>query len=156
MPHPNKARKSRPAKRRQAQLQARTQIEFDEDSPEGIVQRIDAEIEAEEQDRVARRRKSGQFWAPIMEPLFWLAIVAAAFVVCAAIKLPQGLFGLSALSMVLSFVSAYAVYRSGAVVDRFPVRWFGRSGLINGVSFSIALGLVCAAVMVYAIQREYA
>jgi hypothetical protein len=152
MPHPNKARKSRPASRSSQRRKAPE--EFD-DTPQGLVQRIDAEIEAEEQERVARRRKSGQFWAPIMEPLFWLAVLASVFVVCAAIKLPEGLFGLSALSTVLSFVSAYAVHRAGAVVDRFPVRWFGRAGLINGVSFSIALGLVCGAVMVYAI-REYA
>lgn len=152
MPHPNKARKSRTgrtAKRRKAPE------DIDDTTPEGLVQRIDAEIEAEEQQRVARRRASGQRWAPIMESLFWLAILAAAFVVCAAIKLPQGLFGLSALSMVLSFLSAYAIRRSGAVTDRFPVRWFGRPGLINGVSVSIALGLVCAAVMIYAIRREY-
>lgn len=151
MPHPNKVRKSRLAKRREAKAPA----EFDESTPEGVVQRIDAEIEAEEQQRVANRRASGQRWAPIMESLFWLAILAAAFVVCAAIKLPAGLFGLSALSTVLSFLSAYAIRRGGAVTDRFPVRWFGRPGLINGVSVSIALGLVCAAVMGFAIQREY-
>jgi len=145
MPHPNKARKSRQAKRRQAQE------EFD-DTPEGIVQRIDAEIEAEEQERVAKRRASGQRWAPIMEPLFWLAILSATLVICAALKLPEGLFGLSALSAVLSFVAAYAVHRAGAVVDRFPVR----SGLINGVSISIAVGLICVGVMVYALQREFA
>jgi hypothetical protein len=150
MPHPNKVRKSRAAKQRR-----RAPEEFDESTPEGIVQRIDAEIEAEEQQRVAGRRASGQRWAPIMESLFLLAVLAAAFVVCAAIKLPEGLFGLSALSMVLSFLSAYAIRRAGAVTDRFPVRWFGRPGLINGVSVSIALGLVCTAVMVYAIQREY-
>lgn len=149
MPHPNKTRKARPAKRRQAPE------EFD-DTPEGIVQRIDAEIEAEEQVRVATRRASGHFWAPIMEPLFWLAMLSTTLVICAGIKLPQGLFGLSALSAVLSFVAAYAVQRASAVVDRFPVRWFGRSNLINGVSFSIAVGLVCAAVMVYALQRQYA
>lgn len=149
MPHPNKARKARPSKRREAQ-----QEEFD-DSPEGLVKRIDAEIEAEEQERVAKRRTSGQRWAPIVEPLFWLAIVALAFVVCAAIKLPQGLFGLSALSAILSFVSAYGIHRAGAVSTRFPVRWFGRPGLINGVSVSVAVGLACCAVMVFALQRQY-
>ena len=149
MPHPNKARKSRPSKQRKAAPE-----EFD-DSPEGVVQRIDAEIEAEEQDRVARRRALGQRWAPIIEPIFWLSIVAAAFVICAAVKLRQGLFGLSALTAGLSFLSAYGIYRARAVVDRFPVRWFGRSSLINGVSMSVALGLASLGVMVYAIRVEY-
>jgi hypothetical protein len=148
MPHPNKARKSRPAKKRQAP------VEFD-DSPEGIVQRIDAEIEAEEQDRVAKRRASGQRWAPIVEAIFWLSILGVAFVICAAVKLRQGLFGLSALTAVVSFVSAYGIYRAGAVTDRFPVRWFSRSGLINGVSVSVALGLASVGVMIYAIRLEY-
>jgi hypothetical protein len=145
MPHPNKARKPRAAKRHRAP-------EVFDDSPEGIVQRIDAEIEAEEQERVARRRRSGQRWAPIMEPLFWLAMLSAALMACAGFKLPQGLFGLSALSAVLSFVSAYAVHRAGAVANRFPVR----RGLINGVSISIAVGLACVGVMFFALQREYA
>jgi len=148
MPHPNKARRSRPSKRRKAPE------EFD-DTPDGVVQRIDAEIEAEEQEREARRRKSGQFWAPITEPLFWLSVVAAAFVICAYVKLRQGLFGLSSLTMILSFVSAYATYRARAVSDRFPVRWFRSFPLINGVSMSIALGLVAAGVMAYAIKVEY-
>jgi hypothetical protein len=149
MPHPNKARKPRAAKRRQAPEQ------FD-DTPDGVVKRIDAEIEAEEQERVAKRRASGQRWAPIVEPLFWLALLATSLTVCAGFKLPQGLFGLSALSAVLSFVSAYGVHRAGAVSERFPVRWFGRSGLVNGVSVSIAIGLACLGVMAYALQREYA
>lgn len=149
MPHPNKARKSRPPKRRQAAPE-----EFD-DSPEGVVKRIDAEIEAEEQERVARRRTLGQRWSPIMEPIFWLSIVAAAFVICAAIKLREGLFGLSALTAGLSFLSAYGIYRARAVTDRFPVWWFGRSSLINGVSVSVALALVSLAVMIYAIRIEY-
>ncbi|HZM81891.1 MAG TPA: hypothetical protein VFC19_39730 [Candidatus Limnocylindrales bacterium] len=148
MPHPNKARKSRSAKRRQAP------VEFD-DSPEGIVRRIDSEIEAEEQEREAKRRTSGQRWAPIVESLFWLSILAIAFIVCAAIKLRQGLFGLSALAMTLSFVSAYGIYRARAVSDRFPVRWFRRFPLINGVSVSVALGLACLGVVVYAVRTEY-
>ena len=144
MPHPNKARKQRAPKRRRSP-------EVFDDSPDGIVKRIDAEIESEEQEREARRRASGQRWAPIMEPLFWLAMLSAVLTICAGFKLPQGLFGLSALSAVLSFVSAYAVHRSAAVAARFPVR----SGLINGVSISIAGGRISLGVMILAVQREY-
>jgi len=142
----NKPRKNRASRRR-------AQSEFD-DTPDGIVKRIDAEIAAEAQEREAKRRASGHRWAPIMEPVFWLAMLAAALMVCSGFKLPQGLFGLSALSAALCFIAAYAVNRAGAVVERFPVRWFGRAGLVNGTSFSIAVGLLSVGLMAFALHRE--
>jgi hypothetical protein len=148
---PNKPQ-SKPRKSRAPRRRGQGDVE---ETPDDIVKRIDAEIAEEEQARVAKRRAAGQRWAPIMEPLFWMAILAAALGNCAGNKLPQGQFGLSALAAALAFVAAYGIHRASAVVERFPVRWFGRQGMVNGVSFSIGLGLFCVAMMGYAIYREY-
>jgi hypothetical protein len=146
---PQKAANAAKSKSRKARRE-----EFD-DTPEGVAARIEAEIEAEEQERVAKRRASGHRWAPFIEPLFWLAMLFTALMLCSARKLPQGVIGLSAVSAALSFVAAYAIHRASAVVQRFPVRWFGRRGTVTGTLFCIGVGLLCVVVLGFAIREQF-
>jgi hypothetical protein len=155
----NKPRRSGPRRsgpRRSGPRQSQKRRQGDiEETLDDVVAGIEAEIEAEESERLAALRASGHRWAPRMESLFWLAMLATALMVCSVNKLPQGVLGMSALSASLNFVAAYAIHR-GKVVDgdRFPVAWLGRSGPVNGFSFCLGVGLFSVGMMAFAVYRE--
>jgi hypothetical protein len=143
-----RAEKAAKSRSRKAQRE-----QFD-DTPEGVAARIEAEIEAEEQARIARRRASGQRWAPVIESLFWMAIFFTALTLCAWGKLPQGRAALSAVAAGLSFVAAYGIHRASVVVQRFPVKWFGR-GVLTGTLFCIGLGVLGLGMLGFAIHQQF-
>lgn len=135
-----------PPKNRKARRARKAQFD---DTPDGVAARIEAEILAEEGERAEKRRASGNWWAPIVEPVFAMGILAAIFVICAWYKLPQGIIGMSAVAALINFVAAYGINRARVVGKRFPAR-------VSGVVTAIVVGLACASAGAYAAYERFA
>lgn len=113
---------------------------------------IEQEIPEEERRLWEQERRVCCKWARRMGPLFWLGFVAFLLMTMAfEADAPSGMIVYGSISAVLNALSSYAIKKGSIVApDKFPVRYLGQMGPVNGTNFSLAVALFSAIVVLFA------